>query len=140
MASYLSNYFPYKLLSLITGKTFKAVLMASGFTFNRATHKLYADISGSELPTAYGYTAGGIVLSGAAAAQDDVNMKGTLTFNNVTFIPSGGNVTFCGAILYNSTDNIVCGFADAGGNVTAIDGVGYVISNLIMSIGTTPCS
>lgn len=132
----LGNYFAYKLINLLVGKTFKAILMQSGYTWNKATHKVYADISASELAGGSGYTTGGLALSGNTTAQDDVNDKGTLTFNDLTILPSGADLTFCGALIYNSTDNIICGFANAGGDVVAVDGVGYVLRNIIIGIAT----
>ena len=41
--------------------TIKTILVASSYTPNQATHEFYSDVTG-ELPTANGYTVGGVTL------------------------------------------------------------------------------
>jgi hypothetical protein len=126
----ISNYWKYYLLTLISGHTFKAVLMQPGFTFNKDAHMHYADISPHEISGLYGYTTGGIVLNNPSAAQDDINDRGTISFDDLTFIPSGADVSLCGAIIKDFTTDVIIAFASAGGTVTAIDGVGYMMRNI----------
>jgi hypothetical protein len=66
--------------------------MTSGFVFNRGTQKKWADVSTYELAQAAGYTTGGATLTGVAVAQDDVNHRAYVTWNNPTWTASGGNI------------------------------------------------
>ena len=133
MASECSNYWKYSKLNLFVGDTHKLCIMQPGFTFSKSTVSTYASISGSECGTAYGYTAGGITLSGISVSQDNTNNRGKMTWSNVTFTPSGGNISFCGACIVNTTKNIVLNFLDAAGTVVATDGLPYVINNIIVA-------
>jgi hypothetical protein len=127
MSSKLANNFLEQLLKKeidFDADDFKIILMASGFVFNRVTHAEYADVSGSELATAYGYTAGGLSLSGVAVSQDDTANAGVVTWGNASWTISGGNITASGAIIYDDThasDHIV-GYIDFGGDQTCLDG------------------
>lgn len=114
--------------ALITGAidfandAFQIILMQSGFVFNRDTHHGYADVIGSELPTANGYTIGGITLAGVAVLEDDADDRTEVTWNNPTWTAAGGAIgPSPGAIIYDDTpaapqaDPIV-GFIDFGGD------------------------
>ena len=84
--------------------TFKAIAMKEGFIFNPATHDLYADVSASEQGTGYGYTAGGVTLTGVSVAQNDTDARADITWNNITWTASGGTVgPFRYVVLYNDT-------------------------------------
>mgnify|MGYP000461626938 CR=1 FL=1 len=50
-------------VNLSTPPTVKMTLHTSGYTANQDTHEVYADLT-NELPTANGYTSGGITLTG----------------------------------------------------------------------------
>ena len=126
----ISNYWKYYLLNLIVGHTFKAVMMQPGFTFNRDSHKVYADISAHEIAAVSGYIVGGIELINPVVAQDDVNDRGTLSFDNLTFIPVDADVSLSGTIILDSTVDVILAFASANGTVTAIDGIGYMMRNI----------
>jgi hypothetical protein len=135
MASQMSNVFKYSMLNTYVGKTFTAFLMQPGFTFDRAAHKVYADISASEVTTAGGYTKGtGITLSGIAVSQDDTNNRGLVTWSSISFTPSGANISICGAILCNTTDDMIIGFEDALGTVVIADGQPYVITTPFVAV------
>ena len=95
MPNLTGNLFKYDLLTKLvdfSADTFKARLMTSGFIFNRATHKQWSDVSTFELGNGVGYTTGGISLAGVAVAQDNVNHKATVTWNNPQWTASGGNI------------------------------------------------
>ena len=117
--------------------TFKAIAMKEGFVFNRATHDLYADVSASEQGTGFGYTAGGATLSGVAIAQNDTDNRADITWNNITWTASGGDVgPLAGVIIYNDTisgDPIV-GYIDFGGAYTVADGGTATIANVRVRI------
>lgn len=57
---------------------YRAVLITSAFTPNNATNELYATISGNELATGNGYTAGGVALANVALT----NTAGTIKFTS----------------------------------------------------------
>jgi hypothetical protein len=120
--------------------TFKIILMQSGFTFNKDTHHGYADVSGSELGTANGYTVGGNTLAGVSVTEDDVDNRCEVTWNNSSWVASGGVIgPSPGAIIYDDTvttpqaDPIV-GYIDFGGNQTQADGGTATISNIEVRI------
>lgn len=134
MATILSNNFFEQLLNAdidFGADTFKMILMQSGFTFDRVNHANYADVSASELSTQYGYTAGGATMSGVAVAQDDTNNGGYVTWNNVSWSVSGGNLTASAAIIIDDThaSDAIVGYIDFGGDQTTLDGGTATVAN-----------
>lgn len=120
-----------------TGDTFKIILMQSGFVFNRGTHEEYADISSSELPTNYGYTAGGVALSGISVTSNTTLHKTVITWNNPSWAITGTAITASGAIIYDDTvsgDPLV-EYIDFGGDLTQDPGGTFIISNVSIDIG-----
>ena len=117
--------------------TFKAIAMKEGFVFNPATHDLYADVSASEQTTGYGYTAGGVTLTGVSIAQNDTDARADITWNNITWTASGGDVgPLAGVIIYDDTitgDPIV-GYIDFGGAYTVADGGTATVANVKVRI------
>ena len=117
--------------------TFKAIAMKEGFVFNPATHDLYADVSASEQATGYGYTAGGVTLTGVSIAQNDTDARADITWNNITWTASGGDVgPLAGVIIYDDTitgDPIV-GYIDFGGAYTVADGGTATVANVKVRI------
>lgn len=139
MATILSNNFCYRLLKAeidFDTDVFKIILMASGFGYNRVTHDGYADVSASELATAYGYTAGGATLGSVAVAQDDTGNKGKVTWANPSWTATGGNLVASGAIIYDDTvagDPIV-GYIDFAGDQTTYDGGVFTVAAVEVDI------
>ena len=134
MASTLANNFLEQLLKKeidFDTDTFKVILMASGFVFDRDAHALYANVSASELATAYGYTVGGATLSGVSVAQDDVNNAGTVSWSSASWNISGGNITSSGAIIIDDTvsGDPIIGYIDFGGDQTCLNGGVATIAN-----------
>ncbi len=138
MATLASNKFKELLLKKVidgANDTFKILLMKKGFAFNRATHTVYADVTSEELSTAYGYTAGGATLAGAAITNDSVNNLAKLTFNNASWLASGGNLEADGALIIDDTvaspviDPIV-GYIDFGGTMLVYDGGTFTVANI----------
>lgn len=117
--------------------TFKAIAMKEGFVFNRATHDLYADVSTYEQGTGFGYTVGGVTLTGVAVAQNDTDNRADITWNKITWTASGGDVgPLAGVIIYDDTisgDPIV-GYIDFGGSYTVADGGTATIANVKIRI------
>ena len=123
-----SNHFLYQLavgqINFSTD-TCKAILMTTGFTFNRDTHATLADVSASELAGGNGYTAGGITLTGVTVTEDDPNDRCIINWNDAVWTASGGSIgPSAGCILYNDTtpDDTVIGFLQPGAEQTATDG------------------
>ena len=117
---------------------FKIILMQSGFSFSRSAHEEYADVSAFELPTAYGYTAGGSVLAGVSIVNDPVTASAQISWNNISWIAAGGNIQACGAIIYDDTiaapdaDPIV-GFIDFLSTLTTYNGGTFTIANILVA-------
>lgn len=109
MVNYTGNLFKYKLIAAgvdFSSDVFKARLMTTGFSFNRATHTKWADISASELANANGYTTGGVTLGGVALAQDNVNHRATVNWTNPQWTASGGNIgPISGCVVIDDTDS-----------------------------------
>jgi len=103
----------------------KAVLMQSGFTFNRAAQSLYTDISGSELPAGNGYTTGGADFTGVNTAniKDDANDQSDITWNDVVWTAVGTLGPTPGAIIIDSTlpGGPIVGYHDFGGDTSVTD-------------------
>ena len=120
--------------------TFKMILMATGFVFNKDTHEGYADVLGSELPTGNGYTVGGKPLTGVAVVENDTDDRADITYNNVTWTASGGPIgPSPGAIIFDDTVTTpiadpILGYIDFGGDQTQADGGVATIANLAARI------
>ncbi|QGH73441.1 MAG: hypothetical protein [Podoviridae sp. cty5g4] len=125
----------------ITGlsDTFKIILMAPGFVFNKDSHFSYADVIAYELSTGNGYTAGGQTLTGVAIARNDTDDRSDMTWSNAQWTASGGTLVTSGAIVYDDststgsgddyTDAIVA-YRDGNGNLTAVDGTPITVANI----------
>ena len=117
--------------------TFKAIAMVEGFVFNPATHDLYADVSASEQTTGCGYTAGGVTLTGVSIAQNDTDARADITWNNITWTASGGDVgPLAGIIIYDDTitNDPIVGYIDFGGAYTVADGGTATVANVKVRI------
>ena len=112
--------------------SFIIILMASGFVFNKDTHHQYSDVSGSELPTANGYTQKTKVLANVAILEDDTDDRTEITWDNVTWTATGGPIgPSPGAIILDDTDanDSLVGFIDFGGDQSQADGGTVTIIN-----------
>jgi hypothetical protein len=112
MTNFTGNFFKFKLLSKVisfAGDTFKARLMATGYTFNRSTHRKWSDVSTYELANGNGYTTGGVTMTGVAVTEDDTNNKASVTWNNPQWTASGGNIgPMSGCMVVDTTDTDNC--------------------------------
>ncbi len=136
MATAVSNHFKYHLgYGGVTIRTdaFKIILMVTGYTFDKDAHEDYADVSASELSTGNGYTVKTKALAGVSLAEDDTNDRLSVTWNNVTWTASGGDIgPSPGAIVIDDTetDDVVVGYIDFGGDQTAVDGATGTVANI----------
>ena len=127
MANQASNKIKYALATKaidFSADTFKIILMQTGFVFNKDTHHAYSDVSGSELATANGYTAGGTTLAGVTVTEDDTDDRCDITWSNPSWTAVGGNIgPASGAIVYDDTaSDFVVGYIDFGGDYTQPNG------------------
>lgn len=136
MATEASNKIKYLLATKaidFANDTFKIILMQTGFTFDKDTDHGYADVSGDELATANGYTAGGNTLAGVSISEDDTDDRTEVTWNNTTWTASGGSIgPSPGAVIYDDTDgsDSIVGYIDFGGDQTQADGGTATISSI----------
>ena len=140
MTTEASNHIKYLLATKaidFANDQFKIILMATGFTFNKDTHALYADVSGSELASGNGYTTKGETLAGVAVSEDDTDDRAEITWNNESWTASGGAIgPTPGAIIIDetATNDPVVGYIDFGGEQTQADGGTCTISNIEVRI------
>ena len=140
MANQASNHIKYLLATGVidfSSDAFKIILMESGFVFDKDAHEDYADVSGSELATANGYTAGGETLAGVAVTEDDVDDRTEITWNDVTWTAVGGPIgPASAAIIYDDTalNDPIVGYIDFGADYTQADGGTATITNIEVRI------
>ncbi len=126
---YVPNRFFYELG--IGGNNFlthsyKLALLGSGFEFDVKTHGTYGDVSASEIAAGNGYATGGYdVLIEAAWAQDDVNDRAEIVFEDVVIVADGADLpVFSAAVIYNDThaSDIIVGCLQIGVDVLVTNG------------------
>jgi hypothetical protein len=119
--------------------TYKICLMDKDYVFNRVTHEKYADFSTYELPSLYGYTAGGQTLTNIVLTQNDTLNAFIMSWDNAAWTAAAGDIESCGAIIYNDTivtpdADPVLGFIDFGGNLVALNGGVFTVTNITFAI------
>ena len=136
MAAVTANHLKYLLATKVIdfeNDTFRIALMATGFSFNRDTHEIWADVSASEHANGSGYTTGGVTLSGVTVTEDDENDRTKISWNDVYWIANGADLgPSPGAIIRDSTapgDPIVV-YIDFGGEQVLADGGKGNITNI----------
>lgn len=108
------------------------ILMDTGFTFDRANHHEYADVSASELAAGNGYLQKTKAAAGISITRDDSLYKVTITWNNPQWTASGGPIgPTPGAFLLNDTvaNDPLMMYVDFGSEGTEPDGGVFTISN-----------
>ena len=108
------------------------ILMDTGFTFDRATHHQYSDVSASELGAGNGYLQKTKAAAGISITRNDVLFKVTITWSNPQWTASGGDVgPSPGAFLLDDTvaDDPLLFYVDFGEEGTEPNGGTFTIAN-----------
>lgn len=136
MPAELSNHFKYQCLRKqidLSTDSIKAILMASGFVFDKDSYATYANVLSDELASGYGYTQNNMTLTNQVLSEDDTNDRAEMTCDDLTWTASGGSIgPTPGCILYDdsSSDNTIIGYIDFGEELTATDGNTLVIEDI----------
>lgn len=136
MANEVSNHGKFQLCSGAINfgtDSFKIILMASGFVFDRDAHATYANVSASELATGNGYTQNTKVLTGVVVAEDDTDDRAEVTWADAQWTASGGSIGPTPyAIIFDDTtvDDTIIAAIDFGGDQTATSGGTFTIPNI----------
>lgn len=106
--------------------TYKMVLMGAGYTFNKATHVYYSDISAQECATSNGYTAGGVTLTGVQLVADAPNHRSVFDSDPAEWVASGGDLPSTkGAVILawtgSASTSRLLWWLDAGGTIASGD-------------------
>lgn len=108
------------------------ILMDTGFTYNQASHHVYADVSASELATGNGYTQKTKAAAGISITRNDTLYRLEITWNNPQWTASGGPIgPSPGAFLLDDTvanDPLVM-YIDFGAEGSEPDGGTFTIAN-----------
>ena len=104
------------------------VALFSAATFD-ATDVNLADVTGTQLGTANGYTSGGQALTGVTVETVSTN-DAAFDANDVVWGADGGPLTASYAIIYNDTDvdDPLVAFIDFEGAESAGDGTDFIIA------------
>lgn len=106
----------------------KVALLGSGYTPD-ADHTKWTNVSGNEIANGYGYTAGGITVSGSVV-DDDSDDQVKYSIANPSWTASGGSIGPARyGVLYDDThtDDALMYLFDFGGIFSAYDGNPFVI-------------
>ncbi len=112
--------------------TFKAILMDTGFTFDKENHGELLDVEGNEIGSGNGYTQQDITLT-TDSAWAVSNNEASISWNDLHITADGGNIqTFKGVIIYDDshTDNVILGYIDLGESVSLEDGMSLILNEL----------
>ena len=110
---------------------FRMILVGDGFIFDETAHHAYADVVADEVANAYGYTTGGIILTGVLLTIDNTNNLAKLSWDYPQWTAEGGSIITSGAILYDDTTDVASGhdytdailcYIDFGGTQTIPNG------------------
>lgn len=139
MATLPSNNCKYLLMTAgidFGADVFKVILMKAGFAFSRATHDTYSDVLADELATGGGYTAGGQTLAGVAVTRDDGANITVASWNNPSWLATGGDIVTQGAIIFDDTlaSKPTVGFIDFGAALTTYTGGTFTIANPLVEL------
>jgi len=104
------------------------VALVSGIYSPDQDHTLYSDFSSYEISNGFGYTIGGVQVSGTVSTQNIYNNI-KLDIDNPSWVASGGNIgAFRYGILYDETINSLIYCFDFESNQTALDGASIIIN------------
>ena len=98
----LSNHYKYQLMKGnidLSTDTLVIILMNNTYAFDEDADATLANIAADQLATANGYTANNKELTTKVLAEDDVNDKGNMSCDDVTWAASGGAIGPTGAAV-----------------------------------------
>ena len=97
-----SNHYKYQLSKKkidLSADTLIMILMNNTFAFDKDAHATLANIAADQLATSNGYTRNAKELANKVLAEDDVNDKGKMTCDDVSWTASGGSFGPTGAAV-----------------------------------------
>lgn len=112
--------------------TYKIMLMADTFTFDKDTDGTVSDVSADEISSTGSYARITLTVD-SAWAQDNTNDKGSIAWNNVTFTASGGDFDdFGSAIIYNDShaSDLIVGHIDFEQTISLVSGNSFQMQSL----------
>ena len=136
ITSVVSNHFKYQQAVKkidFENDVFKAILLDTTFVFDKDAHATLADATSHQLASANGYTQDDKTLAGVTVTENDTDDRAEITWTNVTWTASAGNIGPAGAlIIYDDTtaDKTVVGCVDFGTDYTIADGSSLQFQNL----------
>jgi hypothetical protein len=98
----LSNHYKYQLMKKnidLSTDTLKIILMDNAFTFDKDAHATLADVTANQLATLNGYTQDDETLTTVVLTEDDVNDKGNMACDDVSWTAAGGDIGPTGAAV-----------------------------------------
>lgn len=144
MASYCSTKITFLLATGIVDfatDVFRAILMTTGFVFDRATHHTYADVVASELAAVNGYTATGVALGTTTVTENDSVFKTKMTWANPSWTATGGSIgPAAGLIVYDDTvaapvNKPIVGYIQFDVDKTQVNGGIFTVANVEVDVG-----
>ena len=137
-----SNHMKYMMATKkidLANDILKAILVNITFTYNKDTHALYTDpeVSAAEIANGFGYTTGGLTLTGKTVTEDDVNDKAVFTCTDPSWTANGGSIGPFGAmIIYDdtTTDKTIICCIDLGVDYTVVSGASFTAQTIKLSL------
>lgn len=109
----------------------------SGATVMDGTVEWTEDGEDNQLPTGNGYTQNSETLANVSVTEDDTNDRANITWDNVTWTASGGDIGPTGAaIIYDDTssDDTIIGCIDFGSDYTVSSGSSLQLQDLAVRL------
>jgi hypothetical protein len=99
-----STQFLLELLESLETETLKIALMVPSFSYDPDIHAAWADCSSNEIAGGYGYTAGGLALTGVSVGLDSETGLVVVSANTATWEAVGGPIAdTASAIIYSDS-------------------------------------
>ena len=98
----LSNHYKYQLMKKkidLSADTLVMILMNNTYAFDKDTDATLANIAADQLSTGNGYTQNAKELANLSLSEDDVNDKGAMTCDDISWTASGGSIGATGAAV-----------------------------------------
>lgn len=98
----LSNHYKYQLMKKkidLSADTLIMILMNTTYAFDKDADATLANIAADQLATGNGYTKNTKELANKVLAEDDVNDKGKMTCDDISWTASGGSIGPTGAAV-----------------------------------------